>query len=77
MGAYILIASLCCWIVVAFAAGGYLVNDAVDAFGDADPVYGNLPLHLLWLTAACVVSLPRIIFNAVMHHLTITIRRNS
>lgn len=75
MGTYILIASLSCWIVIAFAAGGFLVNDAVDAFGDADPVYGNLSLHLLWLTAACVIALPRIMFNALMHHFTITLRR--
>lgn len=75
MGAYILIISLTFWIAIAFAAGGYLVNDAVEAYGNADPVYGNLPLHLLWLTIACVISLPRILFNALIHHFTITLRR--
>ena len=75
VGAYILIAGLCCWTLIAFAAGGFLVNDDVDAFGDADPVYGNLPLHLIRLTLACIIAFPRIVFNALYHYFTITLRR--
>lgn len=75
MGAYILITVLVFWTVVAFTMGGMLVNDAVDAYGNADPVYGNLALHLLWLTIACMIALPRIVFNALFHYFTITLRR--
>lgn len=75
MGAYVLITVIVFWTVVAFTMGGTIVNDAVNAYGDADPVYGNFPLHLLWLTFACIIALPRIIFNALMHYFTITLRR--
>lgn len=75
VGAYILSTVLVFWVVIAFAAGGFLVNDAVDSFGDADPVYGNLPLHLIRLTLACIIAFPRIVFNALYHYFTITLRR--
>lgn len=75
VGAYILIAFLAFWCAVAFSIGHVLVEDAVDAYGDADPVYGNLPLHLIRLTLACVIAFPRIVFNALHHHFTITLRR--
>lgn len=75
MGAYILTTALFFWCAVAFSIGHILINDAVDAYGDADPVYGNLPLHLIWLTFACLLALPRITLDALIHYFTITIRR--
>lgn len=75
VGAYILSTVLVFWIVVAFSVGHILIEDAVDAYGDVDPVYGNLPLHLIRLTLACIIAFPRIAFNALYHYFTITLRR--
>lgn len=75
MGAYILISVLVFWCTIAFTFGHILVNDAVDAYGEADPLYGNLALHLIWLTFACLIALPRIIFNALFHYFAVTLRR--
>ena len=75
MGAYVLTSVLVLWCAVAFSIGHVLIEDAVDAYGVADPVYGNLPLHLIWLTLACIIAFPRIVFNALYHHFTITLRR--
>lgn len=75
MGSYILIAFLACWSAAAFSIGDVLINDAVDAYGHADPVYGNLPLHLIWLTLAALIAFPRIVLDAIIHFFTITLRR--
>lgn len=75
VGAYILSTVLVFWVVVAFSVGHILIEDAVDAYGDVDPVYGNLPLHLIRLTLACIIAFPRIVFNALYHYFTITLRR--
>lgn len=75
MGAYILTAGLCMWVAAAFALGDVLIHDAVDAFSDADPVNGNLPLCLILLTIACIIAFPRILFDALVHYITITCRR--
>ena len=75
MGAYILITTLLFWSAAAFTFGPTLVEDAVDAYAEVDPVYGNLALHMLWLTMACLISLPRICFDALTHYFTITLRR--
>ncbi|MBQ8556167.1 MAG: hypothetical protein IJ438_09905 [Clostridia bacterium] len=75
MGAYILITVLLFWSTVAFTVGTILVEDAVDAYAEIDPVYGNLALHTIWLTAACLIALPRICFDALTHYFTVTLRR--
>lgn len=75
MGAYILITVAIFWSAVAFTVGPILVEDAVNAYGEVDPVYGNLALHMLWLTMACVIALPRICLDALTHYFTVTLRR--
>lgn len=69
MGAYLLILVLIFWIVSAFSIGDFIFNDAVDAYGEADTLHDNLPLHMLWLILSGLIALPRIIADAVFHHM--------
>ncbi len=75
MGAYILITVLAFWFCVAFTFGPTLVEDAVDAYADMDPVFGNLPLMMIYLMACCVLALPRIALDAFLHFINYTPRR--
>lgn len=75
MGAYFLIPILAIWFVIAFSLYDMLLQIAVDFSDRLDPVKGNEPFAIIFTTLCCLLALPALIFQALMHFITITLRR--